>query len=119
MQALKPGKRLTAILISFTGCLLLLFTSSAGANASNSEMSIADTLQIEGVVRSVGAAEDMIRVKVKKGGLLTLQVDRYTQFVDVITLQELEKGQRVKVWYTTVGKDNRAVKIEKLPELGC
>ncbi|MEN8199996.1 MAG: hypothetical protein ABFR63_07985 [Thermodesulfobacteriota bacterium] len=47
-------------------------------------------------------------------------MDEGCDFVGVPLLENLEKEQRVKVWYNSAGGDeNRALKLEKLPDLGC
>jgi len=42
-----------------------------------------------------------------------------TELVGLSSLEEISKRQRVKVWYEVEKERNRAVKLEKLPELGC
>ena len=76
-------------------------------------------LVIQGKVRSVAPETGELAVKPDKGERLTVVVDGYTKLQGFSALKELEKKQRVKVWYIVEGEKNKAVKVEKLPELGC
>ena len=119
MEVIRLGKRQVVIPMTLAGCLLLFFASLVTAENINSAVSVDETLLIQGVVRRVLPEENMILVKVSQGEKIKIRVSQQTGFVDIISLEELEKGQRVKVWYIPLGEENRAVKIERLPELGC
>ena len=119
MRIFRLGKRRVSIPILIAGALLLLFVPFASAENSNSAVSIDETLLIQGVVRRVLPVENMLIIKISQGEKISIRVDPQTGFVDIVALEELERGQRVKVWYTIIGEKNRAVKVERLPELGC
>jgi hypothetical protein len=107
------------LIITLIGGLLLLWTPFVAAQNSTPEMSTLETLYIQGSVRRIFPEKKMILVKVSKGEKMLILVGQQTGFVGISSLEELEKGQHVKVWCTVVGEENRAVKVEKLPEVGC
>ncbi len=119
MQGIKQENRLAGMIIVLAGCLLLFLAPVVAAQDSISAMSTDETLLIQGTVRRVLPGEKTITVKVDKGKKIQILVGQFTGFVGISSLEELKKGQRVKVWYTVVGEENRAVKVEKLLELGC
>ncbi len=119
MQGIKQENRLAGMIIVLAGCLLLFLAPVVAAQDSISAMSADETLLIQGTVRRVLLKEKTISVKVDKGKKIQILVGQLTGFVGISSLEELKKGQRVKVWYTVVGEENRAVKVEKLLELGC
>ena len=119
MKVIRRLKRQVVIHMTLTGCLLIFFTSFVSAENINSAMSINEILLIQGVVRRVAPEKNMLLVKVTQGEKIKIRVSQQTGFVDIVSLEELERGQRVKVWYTIIGEENMAVKVERLPELGC
>ncbi len=61
-----------------------------------------------------------IQVSVEgKGERLQILLSPQTKLIGIPLLDMLKKGARVKVWYSTFGEENRAMKVELLPELGC
>ena len=119
MKAIKQKNRQAGILIALIGCLLLFGAPFVDAQNNTSEMSVDEALFIQGIVKQISLEKRLITVKPTKEGRIKIQVDERTGFVRMSTLEELKKGQRVKVWYSAVGDKNIAEKVERLPDLGC
>lgn len=119
MKVTRQRKRQVVMPMTLAGCLLLFFTSFVSAENINSAMSINETALIQGVVRRVTPEKNMILIKVSQGEKIEILVSQQTDYIDIVSIKELKRGQRVKVWYSIAGKKNMAVKVERLPELGC
>ena len=119
MKVIKQKARKAGILITLIGCLLLFGALHVDAQNNTSEMSVDEALFIQGIVKQISLEKKLITVKPDKEERVKIQVDERTGFVRMSTLEELKKGQRVKVWYTAVGDKNIAEKVERLPDLGC
>ena len=119
MKAIKQKTRQAGILITLIGCLLLFGAPHVDAQNNTSEMSVDEALFIQGSVKRISLEEKLITVKPGKEERVKIQVDEQTVFVGMSTLEELKKGQQVKVWYTAIGDINIAEKVERLPDLGC
>jgi hypothetical protein len=79
-----------------------------------------DFLLVEGKVSSVSIESNELTVKPNKGKKVMVLVDSETIFLgEAASLLDIEKRQKVKVWYLTEGERNRAIKVEKIPKLGC
>ncbi len=119
MKAIKQKARKAGILITLIGCLLLFGALHVDAQNKTSEMSVDEALFIQGIIKQISLGKELITVKPSKEERVKIQVDERTGFVGMSTLEELKKGQRVKVWYTAIGNINIAEKVERLPDLGC
>ena len=119
MKAIKQKARKAGILITLIGCLLLFGALHVDAQNKTSEMSVDEALFIQGIIKQISLGKELITVKPSKEERVKIQVDERTGFVGMSTLEELKKGQRVKVWYTAIGDINIAEKVERLPDLGC
>ena len=119
MIAIKQLNIQAGMTIFLIGCLLFFWTSLVAAQNSTSEMSVDEALFIQGSVKRISLEKKLITVKPSKEERIKIQVDEQTDFIGMSALEELEKGQRVKVWYIVIGDENRAVKVERLPDLGC
>ena len=118
MRTLTKTVTQTGWLIILAGCLI--FSTASFAVASDiSGMSVAGEMFIEGSVRKVVLETDTITVKNTEGERVRVVVAPGTDLVGMSAFAELEKEKRVKVWYSNVGNENRAVKVELLPDLGC
>ena len=118
MKVIRSGRQMVKFM-NIAGCLLLCFASVSLAENINSAVSGDEVFLIQGVVRRVLPEENMILVKIRKGEKIKIRISQQTDYVDIISLEELKKGQRIKVWYTIRGAENSAVKVERLLELGC
>ena len=83
------------------------------------EMSTADMLYVRGLISSVSLDKMQISVRPPKDDRIIITIDPDTVFDGVERIDELKKKQQVKVWYSPAGGENKAVKIEKMMELGC
>ena len=119
MIAAKLPKRQAGIILFLTVFLLFFTVPLLAAQNSTSEMSFNEALFTEGVVKRISLKKKLITIKPSKAERVKIQIDEHTDFTGMSALEELEKGQRVKIWYTVIGEENRAVKVERLPDLGC
>jgi hypothetical protein len=119
MKAINQRNRQSVILIALTGCLLLFWAPFVDAQNNVSEMSVDEPLFIQGSIKQVSLKKKLITVKPAKEERVKIQVDERTIFVRFSSLEELKKGQRIKIWYTAIGDKNIAEKVERLPDLGC
>lgn len=75
---------------------------------------------VEGKVRNISLENYTITVKPNKGIKTKIVLDSATTFKGASSsLKDIEKANRIKVWYIFDGENKRALKIEKLPDLGC
>ena len=119
MKAIKRKNRQATILITLIGWLLFIGAPYVDAQNNTSGMSVDEPLFIQGIVKRISLEKKSIVVKQGNDERVTIQVDEQTGFKGMSTLEELKKGQRVKVWYTAFGDANIADKVERLPDLGC
>ena len=98
----------------------LLFTGQpAGAEEMFEEVSTEDMLYVRGLVSKVDTERMQISVRPPKGKLIRITIDPDTLLEGVTQIDEFEKEQQVKVWYSVENETNRAKKIIKMMELGC
>ncbi|MEN8199393.1 MAG: hypothetical protein ABFR63_04900 [Thermodesulfobacteriota bacterium] len=112
--------------IGTRGWLLLLTTffifsapSFAVAEHSVVEIITGETAVIQGIIRRISTEKNSIIVKISKGEKIQLLFSPQSRFVGATSLYELERGQRVKVWYSSGEGEHTVLKLELLPELGC
>lgn len=110
---------LYAVLAAFGFILLGAFTPPHALGESDQTLIEDQALVLQGKVREVSPENNELAVKPDKGEWITVVFDDFTKIIGFTALKELEKKQRVKVWYIIEGTKNKAVKVEKLPELGC
>jgi hypothetical protein len=121
MKTIKQMVGLSGLLAVLAGFLLLLLFSVSPATAQTDtlDMTSDGIVLIKGSVRKVSQEIDTIIVKSTKAGRIQILVAPQVDFIGISSLADLKKGQQVKVWYSPVGEENRAVKVELLPDLGC
>lgn len=121
MNTIKQLDGFSSLLIILAGFLLLLLFSAlpVTAQTDTSEVTADGTILIQGSIRRVSLEMNTITVKMPKAGRIHIMVAPQIDFVGMSSLADLKKGQQVKVWYTPVGEENRAVKIELMLDLGC
>ncbi len=105
-----------AVLIGLT---LFFVTSFAFAKSEASTLPGEDLLTLQGIVRRVSAENNTFTVKISKGKRLQIVFSSQTKTIGLPSPAILKKGERVKVWFIRTVEENRAVKVELLPELGC
>lgn len=101
------------------GFLLLFDSGPLAAEEMFEEVSTEDMLYVRGLVSKVDTAQMQISVRPAKGKRISITIDPDTQLEGVSQIDEFEKEQQVKVWYSIDNNINRAIKIKKLMELGC
>ncbi|MEA3469873.1 MAG: hypothetical protein U9R57_16855 [Thermodesulfobacteriota bacterium] len=113
-------KMITRFLVLFS-VLLFLIPGYSFATAENSEevTKNADTLLVEGKIKRFNQEQQSIVLQVKKGKKMTILWDWNTTLVGYSSPQEIEKGQKVKIWYSSNDQKLTAVKIEKKLVVGC
>lgn len=109
-----------SVLIVFFGYIFLFLPHIAVAQEELEGRSVdQEFVLIEGKARTVSLENNTITVKPNKGRKIKIILDSATTFIGVSSLKEIEKANRVKVWYISDGGNKRALKIEKMPDLGC
>ena len=83
------------------------------------EVSTEEMLYVRGLVSKVYLDKVQISVRPPKNKLIRITIDPDTILEGVSQIDEFEKEQQVKVWYSVDDGDNRAIKIKKMMELGC
>ena len=109
-----------SVLIVVFGYVLFLLPHSVPAQEELEGRSVdQEFVFVEGKARSISLESNTITVKPNKDKKIEIVLDPTTTFKGASSLKDIEKANRVKVWYIIDGENKRAVKIEKLPELGC
>ncbi len=83
------------------------------------EMSTEQMTYIRGLVSRVSLENMEIAVRPAKGKRVVISIDPDTLLEGVSQIDELEKKQQVKVWYSIEENGNKAIKIKKMMDLGC
>lgn len=99
--------------------LLLCAGPPASAEQMFEEMSTEDMLYVRGLVSRVDTDQMQISVRPAKGNRIRITIDPDTLLEGVSQIDEFEKEQQVKVWYSIENETNRAIKIIKMMDLGC
>ncbi len=97
-----------------------LFTLPSGhAGDLFEEVSTDKTVYVRGLISSVDDEKMQISVRPLKGKRVVISIGPDTLLEGVSRLDELEKKQQVKVWYSVEDDGNKALKIKKMMDLGC
>ena len=83
------------------------------------ETSTDDMMYIRGIVSKVSPEKMQIAVRPLKGKRVIITIDPDTLLEGISQIDELEKKQQVKVWYSILEGTNKAIKIKKMMDLGC
>jgi hypothetical protein len=110
-----------AVVLLFAAMTMLLMAAAFTRSQAqaNPEAPAETVLIVKGQVKEISSAAKTLVVKPKKGEPVPLIVTSQTTFAGFSALEQLSPKQPVQVWYYSKGESNLAVKIEKLPELGC
>ena len=119
MIVIQPVTFRAGMIISLIGCLLFFQTPLTSGEDGSSGLSVGEPLLIQGIVKRISPKKQTITLKPGKQARIKIKVDEQTDFTGMAALEELKRGQRVKVQFTVIDGENRAVKIERLPDLGC
>lgn len=111
---------ITAIKLILLFSFLVTFSAlPVAAQEMLEEISTEDTLYVRGLISKVYPYKMQISVQPPKGKRVRITLDPDTILDGVSQVGEFEKEQQVKVWYSIDNGNNRAIKIEKMMELGC
>lgn len=89
-------------------------TSDLFEEASTDQM-----IFVRGIISKVSTEKMQIAVRPLKGKRVVINIVPETLLEGVSMIDELEKKQQVKVWYSIEENENNAVKIKKMMDLGC
>ena len=114
-------ENMTRLISSFLVLVLLSGWPVLPAHADDQfeEMSTKDMLYVRGLVSSVSVEKMQLAVRPPKSERIVITLDPDTVLEGFERIDELEKKQQVKIWYSPAGSENRAVKIKKMMDLGC
>lgn len=97
-----------------------LFTLPSGhTNDLWEEVSTDTTVYVRGLISSVDNEKMQIAVRPLKGKRVVISIGPDTLLEGISRLDDLEKKQQVKVWYSAEVYGNKALKIKKMMDLGC
>lgn len=101
-------------------CLVVGIVLFACARSPTDEaVSESDIHFVKGLVREISLEENYIVVKPKERESIRIFLDSKTKFVKLSSLEALSRRQWVKIWYEMEQGKSKAVKLEKIPDLGC
>ena len=115
MKMIRTVLKLALLLSS----LLWFMVEPILANEKLEEVSTEDALYVRGLVSKVYLDNMQISVRPPKGKLMRITIDPDTILEGVSQIDEFEKEQQVKIWYSPDEGNNRAIKIIKMMDLGC
>jgi len=107
------------------GLLLILSISpifphpTGHASGLFEETSSDEMIYIRGIISKVSLEEMQIAVRPLKGKRVVITIDPDTILEGISQVDELDKKQQVKVWYSIEEEKNKAIKIKKMMDLGC
>ena len=106
-------------LLLLVGTLFLFGGKPITAEELYEEISTENMLYLRGLISKVDTDKMRISVRPPKGKRIRITIDPDTLLEGVSQIDEFEKEQQVKVWYSIEDDTNRAIKIKKMMELGC
>ena len=77
------------------------------------------TLTAQGKVERYNHKKQLITLKTSKGEKMSMVIGWNTALVGYSSLQEIEKEQGIKIWYTIEVEKKIAIKIERKLDVGC
>ena len=99
--------------------IICLSSLQAAADESFDEVSTEEMRYVRSLISKVYPDRMEISIRPPKGGVVRIALDPDTILKGLSRIDDLEKEQQVKVWYSTEDGNNRAIRIEKMMELGC
>lgn len=106
-------------LMCILGQLIIMQGSLSFAEEVFEETSTENLHFVRGIVSSVSFQKMQLAVRPLKGKRIVIDIELDTQVEGVLKIEDLRKEQQVKVWYTPAEQQNKAIRIEKMMELGC
>lgn len=89
-------------------------TNDLFEEASNDQM-----IFVRGMISTVSTEKMQVAVRPLKGKRVFINIVPETLLDGFSMIDELEKKQQVKVWYSIEENENNALKIKKMMDLGC
>ena len=117
---MKPPFRTKPVFVCFvflSFCLML--ASSLPAAQYDDDVSSKDSLFVKGMINTISPADRSITIKQKKGPGITVRINSETELSGVKKFENLQVRQMIKLWYRPEQDGNTALKIVKLPDMGC
>lgn len=97
----------------------LTLSSPLLAAQYDDDVSSQDSLFVKGIINTVSPEERSITIKQKKGPGITVRINAETEISGVKKFENLQVRQMIKLWYRPEQDGNTALKIVKLPDMGC
>lgn len=110
------------MIVLLAGVLLIaagVVRSQSQSSMSGNSGQTTEALFIKGKVKKISFETKTILIKPKKGETVSITFHEQTTLIGFDSFDEIKKKQPVRIWYTIEGENNKAVKIEKAPEVGC
>lgn len=104
-------------LIFFVFLIIPSFASAVEDTAISSDSQIA--LITQGKVKNFNPKNQLLLLKTNKGERMSIVVDWNTALIGYSTPQEIEKDQKVTIWYSLKADKKIAIKIEQKLVTGC
>lgn len=119
MKIIRSINRQTVIMGGVIMAMFILWSPQTFASGGGSdEISRVEVLFIQGSVKKIFSGQSGVVVKPTSGEKMRIRLDEQTELVGIPLLENLQRGHQVRIWYSG-GEENRAVKLEKLPDVGC
>ena len=118
---LKTKNTIISLFFVFSAAIILVIPStSTGADPASSEFILdLQTQFIEGNVKRFNAQDQTILLQLKNGVKVTISLDWNTTLIGYDSPKEIERGNKVKIWHSTVNGTDTAIKIVKKLVVGC
>ncbi len=97
----------------------LTLVEPAAAAQYDDDVSSKDSLFVKGMINTISPEDRSITIKQKKGPGITVRINAETEFSGVEKFENLQARQMIKLWYRPEQDGNTALKIVKLPDMGC
>ncbi len=109
----------TFLVVLLLGALWLLPAAPLFGGEYAEDGSNPEYVYVKGMVHSLAPADHSLTVRPRKGPGITMFINPETELVGVKSLENLQVKQVIKAWYKPGEKVNDALKIVRLPDLGC
>lgn len=89
------------------------------ANNYFEEISTDEIVFIKGIIGKVSMNTMQFTVRPLNGKRVLITIGSQTLLEGLYTIEELDRGQQAKIWYSIKKDGNKALKIKKMMDLGC
>jgi len=112
-------KKSSKIIVLSLLLALAPFHSFASTSADQVISETTDVTLSEGKVKRYNEDTQTILLQLKSGEKVTITLDWNTALVGYSSPNDIEKGHKVKIWYSNNSNNSTAVKVEKKLMVGC